>query len=147
MLLGFVGATANAGVLVELKDGETLKLERHEVEMNIDGVLDESVWDELPYYNQLLVTSPDTLVPGTFETRVRVFYSSKGLYASMESEQPASTILARLSGRDTFMRSRDSFAVSLDTSGTGRYGYFFELFLGDSISDGTILPERQISRD
>jgi len=134
-------------VLVELKDGETLKLERHEVEMRIDGVLDENIWDELPYYNQLLVTSPDTLVPGDFETRIRVFYSSKGLYASMQSMQPASTILQRLSGRDTFMRARDSFAVSLDTSGTGRYGYFFELYLGDSISDGTILPERQISRD
>jgi hypothetical protein len=147
LFLSLASATANAGVLVELKDGEILKLSRHEVEMRIDGVLDENVWDELPYYDQLLVTSPDTLVPGPFNTRIRVFFSSKGLYASMESEQPASTILQRLSGRDTFVRSRDSFAISLDTSGTGRYGYFFELYLGDSVSDGTVLPERQISRD
>jgi hypothetical protein len=145
--LSLAGAPANAGVLVKLEDGETLKLSRYEVEMRIDGVLDESVWDKLPYYNQLLVTSPDTMVPASYETRIRIFYSSKGLYASMESVQPAATILERLSGRDTFIRSRDSFAVSIDTSGTGRYGYFFELYLGDSVSDGTILPERQISRD
>ena len=41
----FFAAAASAGVLVELKDGETLKLERHEVEMRIDGVLDENIWD------------------------------------------------------------------------------------------------------
>ncbi len=36
-------------------------------------------------------------------------------------------------------------SFTLDTSGEGRYGFWFSVALGDSHSDGTILPERQYS--
>ena len=42
---------------------------------------------------------------------------------------------------------RDSIGITLDTSGEARYGYWFELNLGDSIGDGTLLPEQRFSSD
>ena len=56
-------------------------------------------------------------------------------------------MVERLTSRDQGHLNRDYFTLHLDTSGEGRYGFFFQLNLGDSISDGTILPERQFSRD
>jgi hypothetical protein len=40
---------------------------------------------------------------------------------------------------------RDGFVVGLDPSGTGLYGYFLRMNLGNSMTDGTILPERQFN--
>jgi len=132
---------------VVLGRGEAIGLERHEVEIRVDGLLDEAVWQDVPAYGDFYVTNPDTLKQPTYETRVRIFYSSKGIHIGVDADQPTDTLLPRLSGRDTWVQGRDWINVSLDTSGTGRYGFFFELALGGSISDGTILPERQFSFD
>jgi hypothetical protein len=56
-------------------------------------------------------------------------------------------LISRLSSRDAYPVSRDAFSITLDTSGAGRYGYWFEVGLGDSYSDGTLLPERQYSNE
>ena len=62
-------------------------------------------------------------------------------------EQPNDTLVRRLSSRDALYIRRDRVGVSLDTSGEGRYGYWINVALGGSQSDGTLLPERQFSRD
>ena len=49
-----------------------------------------------------------------------------------------------MTSRDTRL-DRDAFTVSLDPSGQGLYGYFIRLNLGESMTDGTILPERQFN--
>jgi hypothetical protein len=127
--------------------GETIVLERHEIEQRVDGRLDEPVWASLAVHGIFFVTNPDTLETPPYDTRVRIYYSTKGLHVGVEADQPPETLSPRLSGRDTWVLGRDWIHVSLDTSGTGRYGFFFELNLGDSLSDGTILPERQFSFD
>jgi hypothetical protein len=126
--------------------GDVIRLERHEEEIRVDGALDEPVWGRLPVYGDFFVTEPDTLDKPVHDTRVRMFYSSKGLYVGVEADQPPETLIARLSGRDSH-QSRDTINLSIDTSGTGRYGFYFSVALGGSISDGTILPERQFSFD
>ena len=60
-------------------------------------------------------------------------------------DQPKETLVRRLSGRDA--SNRDSINITLDTSGNGRYGYWFGLNLGDSLSDGTLLPEKRFSSE
>ena len=132
---------------VVLGRGETIRLERHEAEVKVDGALDEPVWDRLPVYGDFYRTNPDTLEKPHHDTQVRFFYSSQGLHVGVEADQPPETRIARLSGRDTWVQNRDWIHVSLDSSGTGRYGFFFEVALGGAIGDGTILPERQFSYD
>jgi len=128
--------------------GEIIRLERFDdADVRIDGQLDEAVWRELPYYDQFAVTEPDTLTPAPYPTRVRILYSSRGLYFGVEMDQPEGTLISRLSSRDQRQISRDGVSITIDSSGKGRYGYWFNLHLGDSISDGTVLPERQFSTD
>ena len=59
-------------------------------------------------------------------------------------EQPPDTLVSRLSSRDRYL-NRDSFGITLDTSGEGLYGYWFTVTLGGSLMDGKAAPERTIS--
>ena len=125
----------------------TIKLEKHDettAGITIDGRLDEGIWAELPYYDYFRILSPDTLDKVPFESRIRLFYTERGLYISVWAEQPEESLIARLSSRDQFI-ARDGFSVTLDPSGEGLYGYWFGINLGGSLSDGTVLPERQFS--
>jgi hypothetical protein len=60
--------------------------------------------------------------------------------------QDPATLVARRSVRDVFM-DRDTFGLTLDTTGEGKFGYWFTLALGDSVQDGKVLPERNYSND
>ena len=117
-----------------------------DIDIVVDGNLDEVVWDELPYHDDLVRIDPDLGTPGRYETRVSYFYTKKGIYIGMQNEQPRDSLLARLSSRDSFI-SRDSIQIAIDPSGRGLYGYWFSVSLGDSVSDGIILPERSYKRD
>ncbi|MAA49598.1 MAG: hypothetical protein CMP83_05430 [Gammaproteobacteria bacterium] len=117
-----------------------------EVSINIDGRIDESIWAQLPGYDNMLVMNPDTLGQPRYETDVRLFYTDKGLYIAAVMQQPKETLVSRLSSRDQFL-NRDEFGVTLDTSGQGLYGYWFASSLGGSMMDGKVAPERQFSRE
>ena len=45
-------------------------------------------------------------------------------------------LIARLSSRDDRAINRDSINLTLDTSGEGRYGFWFGVNLGDTLNDG-----------
>ena len=143
------GAAVRADIAVELAPGETIVLERLTASdgIRIDGHLDEPVWQRLPAYDEFVVIEPDTLGPTSHATLIRLAYDERGLYVGAEMHQPAETRIARLSSRDDRGLNRDSINLTLDTSGQGRYGFWFGVNLGDSLMDGTVLPERQFSND
>jgi hypothetical protein len=116
------------------------------INIKIDGSLDEAVWDEIPWTDGLRITEPDTLAPASLQTQVKIFYTEAGLYIGSWNEQAVETLIERLSSRDSWL-TRDRFTVTLDTSGEGLYGYWFGVNLGGSLSDGTVLPERQYSTE
>ncbi|MBV1878451.1 MAG: hypothetical protein KUG79_12470 [Pseudomonadales bacterium] len=115
--------------------------------LKVDGILDEAVWATLPYVDDFVRVEPDTLDPGQHTTKARFFYDKTGLYISIEMHQPTDSLIQRLSGRDLRSINRDSVDITLDTSGTGLYGYWFGINLGDSLMDGTVLPERRFSSE
>ena len=115
------------------------------VRVQLDGRLDEAAWQGLAVHDDFRLIDPDTLVRGELPTRVRMFYTERGFYLGAEMAQDADTLVEHLSGRDQGFLNRDYFSITLDTSGEGRYGFWFQLNLGNSVSDGTILPERQYS--
>jgi len=117
------------------------------VNIKIDGKLTEAIWPTLPAYDEFFVIEPDTLKKATSATRVRFFHTERGLYVGIDMEQPAGTLVSRFSGRDVRALNRDSINITLDTSGEGRYGFWFGVNLGGSIQDGTVLPERKFSSD
>ncbi|MFT7684743.1 MAG: hypothetical protein ACI9FB_000084 [Candidatus Azotimanducaceae bacterium] len=121
---------------------EMTKVDASDVNMVIDGVLDEKIWSNLPMKDDMAILEPDTLAKPPWETRSYIFYTKKGLYLGVWAEQPPETLVSRLSSRDKFIQ-RDAISITLDPSGKGLYGYWFRVNLGNSLQDGTLLPERQ----
>ena len=110
----------------------------------IDGFADEAAWSEVPGYDDMRVTDPDTLEEPEYRTFYRFLYTREGLYVAAFMEQPPNTLVSRLSSRDRYL-NRDSFGITLDTSGEGLYGYWFTVTLGGSLMDGKAAPERTIT--
>jgi hypothetical protein len=114
-------------------------------DITVDGRVDEAIWLKLPVYDNMLVSDPDTLTQPQYPTHTRFLYTESGLYVSAVMQQPTSTLVRRLSARDEEL-NRDSFGITLDTSGEGLYGNWFEVNLGGSKSDGKVAPERSFTR-
>jgi len=114
--------------------------------VKVDGRLDEAVWQQVPRYNSMTVIEPDTLAPAGHNTVSLLFYTDEGLYFGARAEQPQETLIPRLTSRDQDI-NRDGTYINLDPTGEGRYGFFFGVNLGGSVTDGTILPEIQISQE
>ncbi|MEZ5489531.1 MAG: DUF5916 domain-containing protein [Gammaproteobacteria bacterium] len=113
-------------------------------DFQLDGDLDEEVWKNLPVIDGMQVIDPDTLVDAPHETHVRMFYSERGIYIGIMNFQPRETLVARMTSRDTRL-ARDGVVIGIDPSGQGLYGYFIRLNLGETMTDATILPERQMN--
>ena len=89
------------------------KFPENGIAVSIDGKLDEAVWADVPAFDNMVVIDPDTLKQSQFETHSRFFYTDKGLYVGISSQQDADTLIARLSSRDQFI-NRDGFEFTLD---------------------------------
>jgi hypothetical protein len=137
-------------VEVDLQYSDPVVIQRFDhqhASITIDGHLDEPAWATPPDFREMRVIEPDTLAVPPYKTEFRLFYTEKGLYASFDLEQPADTIVKRITVRDAFGVNRDTVSFTLDTSGEGRYAYWMELSLGDTQIDGTVKPERQYSNE
>lgn len=131
--------------LMQSQAGAAMQIAKNDTAtINVDGRLNEPVWQTLMASDSMQVVDPDTLQTASQPTLTRVFYTDRGLYIGIDAIQPPNTLLARLSSRDADI-NRDGVIVYLDTSGEGRYGYYFGVNLGGTLLDGTLLPERQMS--
>ena len=146
---GFVGEITQKIVISALGEGVRIvvpKFVESESAVTLDGVLDEDIWSEVVGYDNMLVSDPDTLVRPIYGTDMRFFNTEKGMYIGVRMEQPPETLVARLSSRDAEL-NRDGWGITLDTSGEGLYGYWFNVNLGGSVRDGKVAPERTISSE
>ncbi|WP_139141424.1 DUF5916 domain-containing protein [Pseudohongiella acticola] len=112
-------------------------------DIELDGQLNDAVWAQVPAQSGMWIVEPETLERAPYDTEMKVFYSDDGIYIAVAMEQPADTLVRRITARDNREVNRDRVSFTLDTSGEGQYGYWVSLALGDNQLDGTILPERQ----
>lgn len=107
----------------------TIKDVRHDsVQIKIDGKVKEPIWAELPAYDNMLVAVPGTGKPARWPTAIKLFATEKGLYISSVMKQPKETLASRMTNRDEFI-DRDTFGVTIDTTGHGIFAYWFTLAL------------------
>ncbi|MBU2098109.1 MAG: hypothetical protein KKD00_05060 [Gammaproteobacteria bacterium] len=125
---------------------QMMRVDGDQGSIELDGFLNESVWQSLPAFDGMRIVNPDTMAPAPLGTETRIFYNERGIYVGVMNYQDADTLVARMSSRDDGVQ-RDGYVLGIDTSGQGLYGYFLRINLGGTLSDGTILPEKQISRD
>jgi len=114
--------------------------------IRLDGALDEDIWSQVPAYDHLIISVPDKDKRPQYQTHFYLFYTERGLYVAAWNEQPVDTLFPRLTSRDSF-RDSDAFQFAIDSSGNGLYGYWFQVKLGGSLSDGIIQPERRFRRN
>lgn len=120
------------------------RIDEADAGVRLDGFVDEAVWRDLPVIDGMRVIDPDTLAETPYETRIRMFYTERGIYVGAVNRQPPGTLVARMTSRDVRL-DRDGFVVGIDASGEGLYGYFLRINLGDSMTDGSVLPERRLN--
>ncbi len=124
-----------------------MRLNESMVDITLDGRIDEAIWQQIPPISGMGIVEPETLAEAPYNTEIRLFYTDRGLYIAVDMEQPAETLVRRITGRDNRNVNRDRISITLDSSGEGQYGYWMSLALGDNQLDGTILPERQYSSE
>lgn len=111
--------------------------------IRIDGEVAESEWSQATSIDdfRLINREVENMRPWELATTVRMFYNDRGLYVSFDMEQPESTFVKIHSAPDGGSLNRDFVTIVLDTSGEGKYGFYFTLFLGGSKRDGVLQPE------
>ncbi|QHT67173.1 carbohydrate binding family 9 domain-containing protein [Rhodocytophaga rosea] len=93
--------------------------------IKVDGVLDESIWQQSPEASQFVQNWPRYGQPETQKTKVRIVYDDIAVYvAAMMYESSADSILRQLTVRDNIGNS-DYFAIYLDTYLDKINGYGF----------------------
>jgi len=115
-----------------------------EVTLRLDGKLDDAIWTRVPAYDKMTLISPDRGGTGRYRTQTFIFYTERGLYFGAFNEQPTDSLTPRLAGRDGW-GTGDAYQVMIDSSGEGRYGYWFMVVLGGTLADGHLMPERRFS--
>lgn len=133
----------------DLDNNEILILaqfQEKDLNLKIDGRLDEVVWSRVRGVDNMKVIEPDSLEDTAYSTDAKLFYTEKGLYVGIWNQQPPDTLLARLTKRDMYI-NRDGNTVMIDTSGESLYGLWFDVNLGGSVADGKLRPEKIFSKD
>ena len=121
-------------------------LPEDEAEIVIDGRVDEPLWQQVPHFDNMLVYIPSTGEPAPYPSEVRLLATERALLVSAVLYQPPDTLVSRITNRDEFI-DRDSFGITLDTTGQGLFAYWFIFALGDSLMDGKVLPETEYETD
>ena len=98
---------------IDLNELQIQTLDHDAANVTIDGVIEEAVWRDIPYYDNMRVSIPDLGTPAKYFTKVRLFATEKGLYVSSDMEQPADSIVERITRRDDWV-DRDTFGVTPD---------------------------------
>ena len=108
------------------------------VRPQIDGVLDDPVWQQAPVFTGFVQREPEEGQPASEQTTVQVAYDDAMLYVGiMAYDSDPEGIVSRLVRRDQWAEA-DWIQVSLDTHHDHQTGYAFSVYAGGSIYDSVI---------
>ncbi len=122
----------------------TVRATRLESPLELDGRLDESVYDEVAFITDFIQQLPDEGSPGSQRTEAWVLYDDTSIYiaARCYDDAPRSEWVANEMRRDVFqLRQNDSFSVMLDTFYDRRNGLAFLVTPIGGFSDFAISDE------
>ncbi|MEX1193250.1 MAG: DUF5916 domain-containing protein [Brumimicrobium sp.] len=96
-------------------------------EVNIDGYLNESVWNAPPTNCDFTQIEPDAGAPSTEKTEVRVLYDDEAIYIGAHCYADPEDVSRVLSQRDQYNSNTDYFSVMLDTYKDHLNGFVFSV--------------------
>jgi hypothetical protein len=114
--------------------------------VDVDGVLDEPVWQTAQPAVDFVQRDPDNGAAATERTDVRVLFAPDRLIigATLFDSEP-DRLLGNQMQRDQSFSSDDRFIVAIDTFADGRGGYVFQTNPAGAQSDALIVPSTNTS--
>ncbi len=93
----------------------------------IDGeVLNDPVWQDIPFFGDLIQTQPNAGQPVSEKTDIRVAYTKEYFYVAVICyDQTPDKIIISDSRRDAALDATDAFSFILDTYKDGQNGFVF----------------------
>ena len=111
----------------------------------IDGVLDDAVWQTVPASGEFKQSFPHDGEAAGEPTRVRVAYDDDNLYVAIECVQ-STRVVARLARRDRDIDG-DKVAIDLDTGHDRRSAFHFQISAAGVLVDGLRFNDTDMSTD
>ena len=109
----------------------------------LDGVLDDPVWQRAEPITEFTQVEPVQLGPPSYPTEVRFLSDRDSLYISFRGYDPhPDQIVANLMERDAFLFFDDNFTIVLDTFHDKRNGFFFQVNPNAGRRDATFSGNR-----
>ncbi len=102
----------------------------------IDGSLEDSAWEAVPWTGDFLVHSPERGAPPTRETKVRMLYDDEAIYFAFRAYDDPELIESRLGRRDQF--PGDWVEVNIDSRNDKRTAFSFTLSVSGVQGDEAI---------
>lgn len=109
-----------------------------EVKINIDGKLDESIWENLQEYTDFYNYLPTDIGLAKNQTFVKLFHDGEYLYVSAVYKDTTIKTQVNSLKRDAPIEFSDTFAMVLDAQNQEQSGYFFAVNSLGNQSDGLV---------
>ncbi len=124
----------------ETENAPQLRAHRINSNVQIDGLLTESYWQEAPFATGFRQNQPREGEAATEKTEVRVMYDAQNLYVGvMCFDAEPHKIVAQKLQRDGGLGDDDMFAFLLDTYHDKRNAYFFATNPNGAEEDGQLV--------
>jgi hypothetical protein len=127
LTISFCGVNARASAIpyTDSLTRNLIRVQRVDSSIKVDGILDETMWSQVPYGSGFTQLDPNPGVPSGFRTEIRVLYDDNAIYigATLFDDNPEG-ILKELSPRDQ-LANTDYFSVVIDTYKAGQTGFGF----------------------
>lgn len=120
---------------------ETSKIIFSDSDIQLDGKLDEPIWNKLIPEGEFLNYIPNNGDLASNETEVKMFHNGKKLYISAVYQDITNDVQIGSLKRDDIGTSgadSDSFAIILDTYNQQQSGYFFIVNMGGALVDALV---------
>ncbi len=125
LLTGFLESAVVAEEIAANR--ETYQVEaRYIVDIpEIDGVLDEEVWQSARIIDQFTQQEPNEGAPATERTEVRIIYAEAWLFIGVEAYDSGELVATEMRRDSDRILEEDNFQVIIDTFNDSRSGYMF----------------------
>ncbi|MDE2922508.1 MAG: DUF5916 domain-containing protein [Acidobacteriota bacterium] len=107
----------------------TIEALRIDTPIRVDGVIDESAWDQAPVASNFTAREPEDDRPAAQQTEFSVVYTEDVLYFGIRAfdSQPEAIVAKELQRDSDHGRNDDSLAIVLDTFHDQRNSFSFEV--------------------
>ncbi|MDA1068397.1 MAG: DUF5916 domain-containing protein [Verrucomicrobia bacterium] len=114
--------------------------------INIDGALDESIWETAPKIGDLIQREPDTGQPVSEKTEITLLRDADNLYVGVVAyDSEPDKIIGTTMERDPSLRSEDRVSILLDTFRDQRNAFYFSTNPAGALLDGLAFGNQDLN--